>query len=142
MNRIHISCSANTGLTASVFISACCIIILRRLMICRTRRHAECITEQQCHTSKMSISGGSRGLMWLDVAPRSRPGACSAFGYRLRSPLSAYRAPSVRVTWYRVACICSALPPCRSPAPPTPFLSGAGSIPHPGRVCGCTPASE
>ena len=33
------------------------------------------------------------GDVWFDVVPRSRPGACSAFGYRLRSLLSAYHAP-------------------------------------------------
>ena len=123
MNRIHISCSANTGLTASVFISACCIIILRRLMICRTRRHAECITAPQHRARQMC------GFHLL-------PPPWCMLCFRLSAPLSAYRAPSVWVTWYRVACICSALPPCCLPAPPTPFLSGAGSIPHPGRVCG------
>ena len=101
----------------------------RRLMICRTRRHAECITAPQHRARQMC------GFHLL-------PPPWCMLCFRLSAPLSAYRAPSVWVTWYRVACICSALPPCCSPAPPTPFLSGAGSIPHPGRVCGHAPASE
>ena len=74
--------------------------------------------------------------MWLDVAPRSRLGACSAFGYRLRSLLSAYRAPSVWVTWYRVACICSALPPCCCTHPLPLFSLELVPYPTPGAFVG------